>query len=176
MGTAFYFYPIESRPGLKPVISSPKLANENFKHNARRIGGEAFPVPKIEVDKIAREPSINSPNFKPKRQKKRVPVFSMPRPFVRDIATIKSGSKTVTIEGITPLPADSQCTVDGKAKPCGRIARTALRALVRGRTITCKTPNSIAENQRITTSCKIGNIDIASWLIKYGWTTAIESK
>ena len=175
MGAAFYFFPIENQPGLKSVISSPKLTNENFKHNARRIGGEAFPVPKIKTDQIAREPSINPTNLKSKLQKKHVPVFSMPRPFVQDITTIRSGSKTVTIAGITPLPADSQCIENRKTKPCGKIARTALRALIRGRTIMCEIRQSSSESDVITTSCKIGNINIANWLVKHGWTTAVEN-
>ena len=173
MGIAVYFFPIENRPSLKSENPNPKLTNENFKHNARRIGGEAFPVPKIETDQIAREPSINSSNLKSGRQK-HVPVFSMPRPFVQDITTIRSGSKIVTISGITPLLANRQCTVDGKTKPCGKMARTALRALIRGRTLTCEIPQSSSESEAINTSCKIGNIDIANWLVKHGWTTTIE--
>ena len=174
LGLAFYYFPIEKQPGLKSEIPNPKLTNENFKHNARRIGGEAFPVPKIKTTQIAREPSINSSNHKSKRQNKQVPVFLMPRPFVQDITTIKSGSKIVKIAGIMTLPADSQCRNNGVTKPCGKIARTALRALIRGRTLTCRTPNSISENEPIITSCKIGNTDIASWLVKHGWTTAVE--
>ena len=175
MGIAIYFFPIENQLSLKSEISDPILANENFNHDARRIGGKAFPVPKIEADQITREPSINSTNFKTERQNKRVPVFSMPRPIVQDITTIISGGKTVKIAGIAPLPANSQCTVDEKVKPCGKMARTALRALIRGRTLTCRIPKSNLENDAITTSCKIGNIDIANWLVKHGWTKSIEN-
>ena len=175
VGTAFYFFPAENQSSLKSVISNPKLTNENFKHNARRIGGEAFSVPKIEADQIAREPPTNPTNHNSERQKKQAPVFSMPRPYVQDITTIISDNKTITIAGITPLPADSQCTVDGKAKPCGKIARTALRALIRGRTIMCEIQQPSSESEEITTSCKIGNIDIANWLVKHGWTTVIEN-
>ena len=175
MGTAFYFYPIKNQPSLKSVIPDPKLANENFKHNARRIGGEAFPVPKIKTDRIAREPTINPSNINSERQKTHELVFLMPRPFVQDITTIISGNKTITIAGVATLPVDSQCTVDGKTKPCGKMARTALRALIRGRTIMCKDPQSSSEGDVINTSCKIGNIDIASWLVKHGWTKAVKN-
>jgi len=172
LGIALYLFPIENQPDLNSKISRPNLANENFNHDARRIGGSAFPVPRINSKKISREPSINSSNFKTRRQGKHVPVFLMPRPFVQDITTIKSGRKTVKIAYIAPLPADSRCTIGGKTRPCGKIARTALRALIRGRTLTCKVPQSGSENDVLTTSCNIGNIDIAGWLVKHGWTRA----
>jgi endonuclease YncB( thermonuclease family) len=50
------------------------------------------------------------------------------------------------------------------------MARTALRALIRGRTLNCRMTGDDAQNGKITTSCKVGKTDIGQWLVDQGWT------
>ncbi len=161
-----------------PILPTPQSIpkRENFKHNARRIGGTAFPAPKIEQAKIAREPADRSSTYlnPTPRPKDRQPTFLMHRPLVENITTITSGERTITLAGIAPLPIDAKCELKGETRPCGRLARTALRALIRGRTIKCKKLSQLTNKISLTTSCKIGNIDLADWLIKQGWTTPLE--
>lgn len=155
-----------------PVAAVTRPIVENFKHNARRIGADTFPSPKISEDQITRAPATNSSSYDEalRQKRKHRPVFLMSRPLVQNITTIVSGNKTVTIAGIIPRPIDETCMVNGEARPCGRLARTALRALIRGRTLKCDAVAGSVDDGSITTSCKIGNTDIAGWLIKQGWT------
>jgi len=157
------------RPERTPKAPISKPIVEEFKRGARRIGGEAFPSPKIKADKIAREPSINSSDYSSGQKKTKTSTFLMHRPLVEDITTIVSGNKTVTIIGIKPLSTNETCKLEGKIRPCGMLARTALRGLIRGRTLKCKATKD--DQNHATTSCKVGNIDIAEWLVKRGWTT-----
>ncbi len=175
--------------GLSPNSNSPSITPdpipptpqsipeiENFKHDARRIGGTAFPAPKIEQAKIAREPADRSSTYlnpapKPKDNQ---PTFLMHRPLIENITTITSDNRTITLAGIAPLPIDTSCKLNGKTRPCGRLARTALRALIRGRTLKCDKISQLTNKNLTTTSCKIGKIDLANWLIKQGWTTSLE--
>ncbi len=158
----------------KPVaIAKPtrQQKREAFKRDLRQIGGDSFPVPKVKTDKIIREPPV-SPSKTERKNLVRKPArtFALKRPVILDINTIKSGDTTILIAGIEALPLDKTCLSGPKKGPCGRMARTALRALVRGRTLTCQNPENPAEGGAITTSCSVGKTDIGQWLVQQGWT------
>ncbi len=149
--------------------NQPAEKYEEYKKNARRVGGSAFSAPVIDGDKIARLPSAVTTYQGLQKKRKNVAEFKIYRPVIVDVNTIRSGNRTVTLANITPLPVDETCENDGESIPCGRMARTALRALVRSRTLNCLAQPKADESNIISTSCRVGKIDLAKWLIDQNW-------
>ncbi|MBB4304881.1 endonuclease YncB(thermonuclease family) [Rhodobium orientis] len=103
------------------------------------------------------------PPPKPKRPKR---FF---RVIVSDAGTIDAGDVTIKIADVETPELNRTCTdAKGKDWPCGLIARTALRRLIRIRAIECAPP-ATDDGATITTSCKVGPLDIATWLVGRGW-------
>jgi endonuclease YncB( thermonuclease family) len=93
----------------------------------------------------------------------------LPRPVVVNGGSFRVGSGTVRLTGIEP-PTE-RC---GAALwPCGARARTALRALVRSRSITCTVPGDFqAKEETLESACSLGSTDIGHWLVAHGWARA----
>ncbi|MCW2307097.1 thermonuclease family protein [Rhodobium gokarnense] len=103
------------------------------------------------------------PPLKPKRPKR---FF---RVVVSDAGTIDAGDVTIKIADVETPELNRMCTdANGKEWPCGLIARTALRRLIRIRAIECAPP-AADDGATITTACKVGPLDIATWLVGRGW-------
>jgi len=155
----------------KPIIQERR---ERFKRNIRRIGGESFSTPNVRFDEITRLPSSQRSQAERKNHaREKVLSFQLTSPVVLDINTIKSDKITVTIANIEPVPVGKTCKSDHKTVPCGRMARTALRALIRGRTLNCRVAKEIPQNGETVTSCSVGKTDIGQWLVDQGWTQPI---
>lgn len=138
-------------PGLRP--SPEKLLpvdHSSFGHAAKPPPDPA-PVAAEEVDDSAPRPTL------------------LPRPVVVDGGSFRVGSGTVRLTGIEP-PTE-RC---GAALwPCGARARTALRALVRSRSITCTVPGDFqAKEETLESACSLGSTDIGNWLVAHGWARA----
>lgn len=94
-------------------------------------------------------------------------------PFRRAVAigtdTLKAGEKTVILADIEGLEADHTCPLEnGKSWPCGRSGRSALRRLIRGRTVSCDVFEDIDEHT-VRARCSVGKTELGKWVVRYGW-------
>lgn len=96
------------------------------------------------------------------------------QPVAIAAGTIEASGYKIAIDGIEALPIDETCSSgDGVTWPCGMAARTAFRNWLRSRAIECSVPGQPSDDL-IATQCKLGNADLAQWLVKNGWARAKE--
>lgn len=146
-----------------PPVLATKLPREPVKARIRDVTpDEALPGPKPDALEIERLPQIIPP--KPEIAKV-APVKRFPKPIISNTAEFSSGDRSIRFDGIKPVPLDKICEDSvGELWPCGKFARTALRALVRGRAIECKTDGLATYHH-----CKVGETRISLWLVENGW-------
>jgi len=90
-------------------------------------------------------------------------------PATTDAATFKVGDETIHISGVAPPPVDQRCrSHDGGNWPCGHSALHNLRMFLHGRAVECYFPASEGVVE-ITAPCRVGDTDIAGWLLSQGW-------
>ena len=129
---------------------------------ARNVTPREMTQGPVVVGRTVRLPAPPAPP-KPKRPKR---FF---RVIVSDAGTIDAGDVTIKIADVETPELNRICTdAKGKEWPCGLIARTALRRLIRIRAIDCAPP-AADDGATITTACKVGPLDIATWLVGRGW-------
>lgn len=92
-------------------------------------------------------------------------------PVATAAGSIEAKGYTVTLGGVTPMSPDETCTFEGRDWPCGLRARSAFRAWLRGRAITCVVPPE-PERDAIAAACTLGKQDIGAWLVTNGWARA----
>jgi endonuclease YncB( thermonuclease family) len=82
------------------------------------------------------------------------------------------GDKKLQLAGIVPTDPNQTCTgPNGKEWPCGTIARTALRAFLRARAITCDLPSADWQGT-VNATCRFVKTDLSDWLARNGWAEA----
>ncbi|QLF69287.1 thermonuclease family protein [Peteryoungia desertarenae] len=80
--------------------------------------------------------------------------------------------KEIRLSGVDPTPVSKLCGEDGaESWPCGMMALTQQRMLIRNRSLACETVGSDWSGQ-IETRCFIGVTEIAAWLAQHGWAEA----
>jgi endonuclease YncB( thermonuclease family) len=83
------------------------------------------------------------------------------------------GDKKLQLAGVVPTDPNQICTgPNGKEWPCGTIARTALRAFLRSRAITCDLPSAEWQGT-VTATCRFVKTDLSDWLARNGWAQAV---
>jgi len=90
-----------------------------------------------------------------------------PKPEVIAAGHLRSGETEIRVAGISALEAGAICGSGEEAWPCGIFARAAFRRLIRRRPITCNT--ATISDDRITSRCRVGGIDLGTWLVQQGW-------
>lgn len=94
------------------------------------------------------------------------------KPVAEQAGVITAEGRTITLAGIEPLPVDEMCGADPAAHwPCGMIARTSFRNFLRGRAVRCEFPDGDVP-EKVTVPCRLGNRDLAEWLVANGWVRA----
>jgi len=89
-------------------------------------------------------------------------------PAVLDGRTLTLDGVAVRLAGIEPPRAGEICrTLDGRNEACAVRTATQLELMVRWRSVTCRMPER--PRRDIATNCRIGNTDIAQWLVRNGW-------
>lgn len=75
----------------------------------------------------------------------------------------------IRLAGISPLDEATVCKdALGDEGPCRAVAAAALRALIGAKGIECLAPRKTPP-PRLTTTCRIGNRDLGSWLVERGY-------
>lgn len=93
-------------------------------------------------------------------------------PETSDAGTFHIKSFTVRVSGVDPVPVDKLCQrADGAEWPCGRTALFSFRRFLGGRAIECYFPPVSDAATEIVAPCRIGQIDIGTWLLRQGWAT-----
>jgi endonuclease YncB( thermonuclease family) len=97
-------------------------------------------------------------------------------PLFQPVATaaglIQAKGYSIAISGIDIVKDDETCNDAGGSWACGVRARTAFRALLRGRAVICAVPPEGGRNL-IAAQCRIGKQDLGQWLVENGWARAV---
>ena len=94
------------------------------------------------------------------------------RPVATAAGTIEAGGYRIALDGIEVVQPEETCIMDGgSAWPCGMAARTAFRNWLRSRAVECNVPGQ-PPDEIIATQCRLGNADLAEWLVQTGWARA----
>ncbi len=116
-----------------------------------------------------KQPDAGEPAAKEQDEWKGEPLF---QPVANAAGEIESKGHSVELSGIDVVKPDETCTDDaGKEWACGLRARTAFRAFLRGRAVTCDAPEGSGTGP-VRTQCRIGKEDIGQWLVENGWARA----
>ncbi len=91
------------------------------------------------------------------------------RVTVPDSGTLQAGHVVIKLNGIVAHEADAQCRDEkGKSWPCGAAAKTALRQLIRARSVVCDLPGP-GKQKSFTARCAVSGTDLSTWLVRQGW-------
>lgn len=95
-----------------------------------------------------------------------------PRILVEDAGTLKSDDTIIHLAGVVAPAAGETCKdAAGTAWPCGNRAKTALRSMIRFRTVECRSVGA-AEAGGFTARCTVAGDDLSLWLVEQGWARA----
>jgi endonuclease YncB( thermonuclease family) len=162
------------------VISNPPatvpLQKPTENNTARDVGGGAVPAPVLldaPLERIAPVPiqkplEVFGPPMPPLSKDEPYLLF---QPIAENAGTLIAEGRTITLSGVLPVEFSRTCVnADGAEWPCGKKARTAFRALVRGRAISCLLPDQ--QKTAVETECSIGKENLGEWLVEQGWAEA----
>ncbi|NEJ69389.1 thermonuclease family protein [Rhizobium phaseoli] len=94
--------------------------------------------------------------------------MELTRPAVENAGMLSFGERKLQLAGVVPTPADRICGPAGRQWPCGMMAKTALRQLLRNRSIACDI-DPAEWREMTTTACRLGTQDLGAWLAENGW-------
>ena len=155
---------------------------------ARTIDPEMIAPPDVatrELERVAPRKPLSElslaqpPKPKPPEQLKDEPLY---QPVAVAAGLLEAKGNTIALSGVEAVRPDETCTDSGgKSWKCGMRARTAFRAFLRGRAVTCngketkdaKAPDAAAPNP-IVADCKVAKQDVGQWLVENGWARAAE--
>lgn len=94
------------------------------------------------------------------------------QPVAPAAGRIDAKGYTVAVSGIDIVAEDETCTDEaGKSWPCGLRARSAFRAFLGHRAVTCTVPPE-GGRDLIAAECRVGKVDVGRWLVSTGWARA----
>lgn len=104
---------------------------------------------------------------KPRAEK----TMELPRPVVENAGILSFGERRLQLSAVIPTPVEKICGPAGRQWPCGMMAKTALRLLLRNRNVTC---DLAAEDWKgtVTAACRLAAQDLGTWLVENGWAEA----
>ncbi len=155
------------------TVAPAKPLEEN---TARDVGGGAVPtpiVPDAPLERIAPAPILKpleafGPPMPPLGKEEPFLLF---QPIVENAGTLVAEGRIIMLASVLPVEASRMCTGANNAQwPCGKKARTAFRALVRGRAISCQLIDQ--QKTAIETECLVGKENLGDWLVEQGWAEA----
>lgn len=106
------------------------------------------------------------------KKKERVAVVLLPRPQSPAAGRFRVGHQQLRLRHVIPTETGLECPNGaGGTWPCGMLALTHQRMLLRNRSITCEGETPSWQGVLVT-ACRIGGVDIAEWLVRNGWARA----
>lgn len=164
-------------PKIGRIDDTAAPRSEPVRNDIRIIAREEVPTARIRGTDVERLPPEKTASEINSQELARLPVkpLSFARPLVEAAGVFSSGGKVVTLTGIDAPGADETCESENGLWPCGRMARAALRRLVRTRTINCESANGAEEangSNDPELRCHLGNVDLSQWLVERGWARA----
>jgi len=93
------------------------------------------------------------------------------RPVVENAGLLSFGERRLQLAGIIPTPVEKTCGPAGRQWPCGMMAKTALRLLLRNRSVTCDLDTEDWKGA-VTAACRLAAQDLGTWLVENGWAEA----
>ncbi|MBY5338149.1 thermonuclease family protein [Rhizobium leguminosarum] len=97
--------------------------------------------------------------------------MELARPAVDNAGMLSFGERRLQLTGIVPTLVERICGPAGRQWPCGMMAKTALRLLLRNRSVSCDL-ETVEWKETITTGCRLGTEDLGAWLAENGWAEA----
>ncbi len=156
------------------VARKPPADSEPGKPKPPWLARKMAPPPRIELPYAkATQPEQEGPEQKPREPEK-------PKRFYRivaqDAGTLTSGKTTIRLADVQALGPDETCKGEGgKTWPCGRRARSALRRLIRAKSVVCSALERPAANELVA-RCAVGRVDINDWVVRHGWARPSSSE
>ena len=96
-------------------------------------------------------------------------------PIALDAGRIAYRQGVIELPGVDAPSLRATCTKGSETWPCGRLARTNLRLLLRGRAIRCDVPSRFGRRrQTVRSSCTLDGEDLGSWVVSSGWARAAD--
>ncbi|HSO47849.1 MAG TPA: thermonuclease family protein [Rhizobiaceae bacterium] len=170
LAAAIFFVPAKKeRERSTTRATDPATFEEPVRGDLRHVTPQDMTQPPpIPEGTLVRIPAVEPPPAPPRPPR---PVsYSLPR--ITAAGAIVSGDKQIRLSGIDPLAADARCTDATGEWPCGAFAKVAFQRLVRQRTIECD-PVEPGDGLQIATSCRVGGVDMAQWLVSQGWARPV---
>ena len=152
------------------VAAEAKIPRAPPKHPAvlRNVGGNRTPPPAV-TTVLKRVAHVKAPR-KPKQPPPKELVLY--RPVAVDGATLRDKTKRISLHHVQPVPLSTTCpSENGERWPCGIRARTALRAFIRQKRVTCSNMKPM-QGDAYAATCSVGKHDLATWLVENGWAKA----
>lgn len=162
--------PDQPAGGQTPPPEDPAAAAEE--PGVRPVNPDLFASPlAAEPQKLERiEP--RAPLDTGQLETERVKVVLLPRPESVEAGLIAFGPRNLKLADITTTDRMRMCpSAKGGDWPCGMVARTQQRLFLRNRTIACETDSADWKGM-IEARCRVGELDIATWLAENGWAEA----
>jgi endonuclease YncB( thermonuclease family) len=129
----------------------------------------------VTPDDILPPPPVSGPLKRveprlPKLPEREIPTeVTFHQPVVLDAGNFRTKKLTIRLAGIDAPALEETCPSRlGGDWPCGRRARTALRALVRRHAITCDNMEKMAGGVVLAT-CRRRGVDLSAWMVEQGW-------
>jgi len=156
---------------------------------ARTIDPETIAPPDVaarELERVAPRKPLSDlslaqpPKPKPPEELKNEPLY---QPVAVAAGLIEAKGNTIALSGVEAVKPDETCSdAAGKSWNCGMRARTAFRAFLRGRAVTCSgagtkkdaTASSAGAPAAIVADCKVARQDVGQWLVENGWARAAQ--
>ncbi|MBB4194826.1 endonuclease YncB(thermonuclease family) [Rhizobium aethiopicum] len=150
------------------------ISDERAEMIARSVE-PAIPPPAAAPDGTAPKPATIPQHAAPASSQTAGPAekkaMELSRPLVENAGSLSFGERRLQLAGIVPTPADRICGPAGRQWPCGMMAKTALRQLLRNRSLTCDLDTAEWKGTAIA-ACRLGTQDLGAWLAESGWAEA----
>lgn len=118
------------------------------------------------LERIAPRPPLGE------KDEKEVEVVLLQRPWTAAAGMLAARGRRVRLAGVTPTEVGRRCpSKSGPPWPCGVVARTQQRLMIRNRTVACD-HNTVDRQDTLVTVCRVGGTDIGTWLVRNGWAEA----
>lgn len=155
------------------AVERPSAASPGYEHAAPPVAADL--VPPAAADRAALERVTPRAPLGPSRPQA---TASPPKPSLlhnpvaEAAGRLQAGGHRIELAGLAVTEPDRVCRRQaGGTWPCGKVALTALRNLLRGRAVRCAVPAEPGSDVE-RTACSLGKVELGEWLVRQGWADA----